>query len=703
MTGPLNSKSLLLSLAAMLAAATSASAQGTGLTGRYYDTSIFGTLVTTRTDATVEFAWGTGIPSGTAITDPDYFSVIWTGQIEPEFSEPYLFYLTADEGARLWVNDQVVALRTFAQGTNEMVGQLKLTAGQKVNLRLEYFEQTGSASVKLEWASASRTREVIPTARLYPARVAKAGGSLLKEHWSGITNSTIASLTSNTNYPNKPGGREFVTTFECLATNWADHYGTRVTGYLVPPATGNYTFAVSGDEVVELWLSTNELAAGRVRIASNTVATAFRQWNAQPSQQSAAIPLVQDRRYYVELLHKEATGEDHWSVGWRKPGDADFSVVPGSALVQAGLDRAQPAQASIFDTLARDHPRLYATDESFARLRARWQSVDPSPAQTWANSVISQADAILPTAPVGQPLTVDTARVVMNNMYKLGLAWQLSGNSAYCERAWTELAAVAAFTNWFDGRTLLVTAETTHGFAIGYDWMYSYWTQPRRDTIRNAIINQGLNPGLTAYKNNFWALRANCTSGNWSMVCNSGLATGALAVGTESETLCEDILARAMNSLRSNLVRFTTDQGALHEGFNYLEYAQKYAVRGLAGLEWVLGSDFGLSAIQGVSETAFAPIYTAGPSGVTFCSNDDAEQSAASRFPLALVRPPFQPACSQRLEQCLRHRRSARSPLVCRRRPHPRRRRCAARHGLPRRSRNGFQFAGVFRPARRLE
>jgi len=32
------------------------------------------------------------------------------------------------------------------------------------------------------WSAASRAREVIPMARLYPARVDEAGGSLLKEH-----------------------------------------------------------------------------------------------------------------------------------------------------------------------------------------------------------------------------------------------------------------------------------------------------------------------------------------------------------------------------------------------------------------------------------------------------------------------------------------------------------------------------------------
>lgn len=617
----------ILPLLAILCISAVSAQTGTGLTGRYHDTSTFTTLLTTRTDATVNFNWITSIPSGTALTHSDTFSVIWTGQIEPAFSENYTFLITADDSATLWIDDELVTHRGFFQSGVPSTGQIRLEAGKRVNIRLEYVEQTGNASIRLEWASPSRPREVIPTDRLYPSRVAKAGGSLMKEHWSGISGTSISSLTGNSNYPNRPSGREFITNFECLATNWADNYGTRVTGFIVPPVTGNYTFAASGDETVELYLSTDSSAANRSLIARVGSSTAFRQWDANPAlQQSAPIPLVQGRRYYVELLHKEGTGSDHWCVAWRQPGDTSFAVIPGKFLVQPGTDRAQPAQANILDTIARDRPRLYATAESFARLRSLWQSTTPSPAKSWAENVVSQANAILTTNPVTSPLNVDSARVVMNNMYRLGLAWQLTGDSAYPERAWTELAAVAAFADWFPaGRTFLVTSETTHGFAIAYDWMFPYWTQARRDTIRNAIINKGLNVGLSSYKANFWAFRENCTSANWSVVCNSGLITGALAVGTESETLCEDILHRAMNSLRPNLRRFTTDQGAIHEGFNYLQYAQQYAVRGLASLEYTLGSDFGLSNTQAFSETASVPIYTGGPSGLTFSASDDAQ------------------------------------------------------------------------------
>jgi autotransporter-associated beta strand protein len=603
----------------LFAVVVSAFSQGTGLTGQYYDTATFGTLKTTRTDATVNFSFSTAIPSGTTITAATSYSIAWSGQVEPEFSGLYTFYVSADDGARLWVNDQMIASRTFFTTPTEMRGQVNLTAGKRVNIRLEYIQQTGGAAVKLEWSCASRAREVIPTARLFPARVDKAGGSLLREHWSGISGGLISSLTANANYPNKPGGREFITSFECLAQDWAESYGTRVTGFIVPPVSGSYTFAVSGDEVVELYVSTDATSANKSLAASVASATAFRAWGTPSSVRT----LVQGQRYYVELLHKENIGTDHWSVGWKKPGDAAFSVVPGSALVQPGLTTAQPTEANLLNTMAQDHPRLFATAERFAKLKAAYLSPTASQAKTWAQNAINSANGLLTTPPIVyapdvRSVILNDARKVVDRMYKLGLAWQLTGDAQYAERAWTELSTVAdnaLFPNWNPSHFLDV-AEMTHGCAIGYDWFYHYWDATRRTTIRTAIINKGLTPGLSQFTSNVgWS---QSDGNNWNQVCTGGLSMGALVVGTESEALVENILNRSINSTRPCWKHFTTDNGAWYEGPGYWGYTTEYGMRMLAGLEWVLGSDFGISNTQNVSEAGYGPINSLGTSNVIF-------------------------------------------------------------------------------------
>src|SRR5687767_14561358 len=75
-----------------------------GLRGEYFNNQDFtGTLVT-RIDPTVNFDWVSGSPI--AGIDPDSFTVRWTGEIVPRYSETYTFHVRSDDGERLWINGQ---------------------------------------------------------------------------------------------------------------------------------------------------------------------------------------------------------------------------------------------------------------------------------------------------------------------------------------------------------------------------------------------------------------------------------------------------------------------------------------------------------------------------------------------------------------------------------------------------------------------
>lgn len=137
---------------------------GTGLTGIYYNGSNFENEVTTRVDETVNFDWGAGSPNDSiGIND---FSVKWTGQIQPRYSDTYTFYLTSNNGSRLWIDNQLV-IDNWNFLVTELSGTISLSAGQKYNLKLEYFEGTGAANCKMEWASSLQSREIIPKSQLY--------------------------------------------------------------------------------------------------------------------------------------------------------------------------------------------------------------------------------------------------------------------------------------------------------------------------------------------------------------------------------------------------------------------------------------------------------------------------------------------------------------------------------------------------------
>ncbi|NJP11714.1 MAG: hypothetical protein HC866_21440 [Leptolyngbyaceae cyanobacterium RU_5_1] len=127
-----------------------------GLYGEYYRGTNFGTLLMTRTDPTINFAWQDQSPD--PLVPVDNFSVRWTGRITPDYSEAYTFYTLSDDGVRLWVNDQQIV--------NNWTDTITLTAGQKYSIKLEYYEQEVSATIKLFWSSPRQPYEIIPQSRL---------------------------------------------------------------------------------------------------------------------------------------------------------------------------------------------------------------------------------------------------------------------------------------------------------------------------------------------------------------------------------------------------------------------------------------------------------------------------------------------------------------------------------------------------------
>jgi hypothetical protein len=142
------------------------SGTGTGLTGRYYDNTNFLSLHTTRTDSTVNFNWGSGAP--VTGMGADTFTVRWNGDVQAQFTETYTFHTVTDDGVRLWVNGQLIIDKWVNQSAKEWTGTISLSAGQRYAIRMDYYENGGSAVAQLLWSSPSRTKQVIPSTQLYP-------------------------------------------------------------------------------------------------------------------------------------------------------------------------------------------------------------------------------------------------------------------------------------------------------------------------------------------------------------------------------------------------------------------------------------------------------------------------------------------------------------------------------------------------------
>jgi hypothetical protein len=140
---------------------------GTGLTAEYFDSADFTGTKLARVDPTIDFTWGAGSPA--ASMGVDTFSARWTGHIEAPFSGTYTFYTHSDDGVRLWVNGVRLVNHWSNHGTYEDRGTITLTAGQRYAIKMEYYENAGSATARLLWSHASIAKAVVPASRLYPA------------------------------------------------------------------------------------------------------------------------------------------------------------------------------------------------------------------------------------------------------------------------------------------------------------------------------------------------------------------------------------------------------------------------------------------------------------------------------------------------------------------------------------------------------
>jgi ELWxxDGT repeat protein len=136
-----------------------------GLLGVYRADTSPGVAPVQRVDAQIDFHWGKGSPAATIPADG--FSVRWSGELEALTTGTYTFHVRSDDGARLWIDDQLVIDHWGPHRERNAQGRLALVGGRRHRIRLEYRDVVGSAVVRLLWTPPGMRREVIPTTQLF--------------------------------------------------------------------------------------------------------------------------------------------------------------------------------------------------------------------------------------------------------------------------------------------------------------------------------------------------------------------------------------------------------------------------------------------------------------------------------------------------------------------------------------------------------
>jgi uncharacterized repeat protein (TIGR03806 family) len=221
---------------------------GSGLTGAYFaNQTLTGTAALTRTDGTVNFDWGNGGPGGTIPID--HFSARWTGQVQAQVSETYTFYVTGDDGVRLWVNNVLLIDKWIDQGPTEWSGSIALNAGSKYDVKLEFYENGGGAVAKLAWSSPSTTKAIIPQSQLYPAVAGPVEYGWAATYFDNIdfTGTSLARTDATINFDWGLGSPD--------PTIGVDTFSARWLGQVTATTSETYTFYVTGDDGIRLWVN----------------------------------------------------------------------------------------------------------------------------------------------------------------------------------------------------------------------------------------------------------------------------------------------------------------------------------------------------------------------------------------------------------------------------------------------------------------
>ena len=141
------------------------------------------------------------------------------------------------------------------------------------------------------------------------------------------------------------------------------NYGVRWSGYIIPPATGSYTFFLRADDQGEFYLSKDEspIASDAKPIAE--VSNWAYSWPQDGTGVSKPVSLKIGKKYYFELLHTQLGGEGFGQVGWSGPSYMVERPIPGKRLTSLvkkdKWDTTKVGEGSVMYTMSEIGPLVY--------------------------------------------------------------------------------------------------------------------------------------------------------------------------------------------------------------------------------------------------------------------------------------------------------------------------------------------------------
>ncbi len=351
------------------------------------------------------------------------------------------------------------------------------------------------------------------------------------------------------------------------------------------------------------------------RSSANALTIGGKEIDASKTKQSGGKTYINVNTLFADILGKQVYSENSTlSYGLVVAGDTAF--VPPSDATELQLFNnytfyVRPDEDAIKAAYENSptkgvHPRIHATAADFERLRTEIKSGNK---KELYDQIITRANEyVAEDVPVKYELRdgtrlLDVCRDVLRNMYVLGMAYQLSGDKKYVDRAWTDLEAVSNFPDWHPGHSL-DPAEMSAAVAVGYDWMYDALTPEQRSIIEQGVYNNLFYVTCNSLQSKKGLLSSNMTTDmNHNLIINAGVSMGAMCFMDVYPEISTYILSNSIRAIGNAIYNYGPD-GAWVEGPHYWEYSTQYTTKLLSTLDTAMGTDFRLSLVEGLSTAA---------------------------------------------------------------------------------------------------
>jgi len=139
-----------------------------GLLGTYFNRIDFTGETFMRIDETLNYQWELESPWPGRIK-PELFSIMWTGRIVPPRTGVYTLYLQSDDGARLWIDGQLVLDQFVERERKVDEVKIEMLVGKSYDIKYAFCDVYQHAISSLEWSceEAGVPRQLIPSEHMW--------------------------------------------------------------------------------------------------------------------------------------------------------------------------------------------------------------------------------------------------------------------------------------------------------------------------------------------------------------------------------------------------------------------------------------------------------------------------------------------------------------------------------------------------------